>query len=79
LEPLTANPSEAPCAFSDASILTPISRIISVLDADSNEYKLVLNRMSGSYISASQLCECLRASTSYFNFSPPFLTLFDLH
>jgi hypothetical protein len=52
IELITANPSDALFAFSDAPTPKPISEIVSAPDVNSNNYKLVSNRLSRPYISA---------------------------
>jgi hypothetical protein len=67
VESLAADRSDAPFDLSDAPTLTPMSKIVSPPDTDSNVSKPVSNRLSGPYIYASTFCERLRPSTSYFN------------
>jgi hypothetical protein len=54
---LTINASDALFTLCDGPTLTPISKIVSAPDSDSNESKVVLNRPSGPYISPSNFCE----------------------
>jgi hypothetical protein len=75
---LMTNLFDALFAFSDAPTLTSISKIVSTPGADSNEYKLVLNRPSGPYISPSNFRELPQPFTSSFDLLRPFSTFCDL-